>query len=48
MVTVDCLSKMVHLAARSSDGAADCLKVFLQKVVSKHGVPDELITDRDA
>ncbi len=48
MVMVDRLSKMVHLAAMSSDGAADCLKVFLQNVVSKHGVPDELITDRDA
>ena len=48
MVMVDRLSKMVHLAAMSSDGAAECLKVFLHAVRSKHGVPDELITDCDA
>ena len=47
MVMVDRLSKMVHLAAMASDGTAECLKVFLQHVICKHGVPDELITDRD-
>ena len=31
-----------------TDGTAGCLKVFLHDVVSKHGVPDELIPDRDA
>ena len=48
MVMVDRLSKMMHLSAMSSDGTAECLEVFLHDVVSKHGVPDELITDRDA
>ena len=47
MVMVD-RSKMVHLAAMSSDSTAECLKTFVHNVVRQHGVPDELITDRKA
>ena len=48
IVFVDRLSKMVHFAPMSSDGSAECMKAFLTHVVSKHGLPDELISDRDA
>ena len=48
VVFVDRLSKMVHFAPMSSDGTAKCMKAFLTHVVSKHGMPEEIISDRDA
>ena len=48
IVFVDKLSKMVHFAPMSSDGTAECMKAFLTHVASKHGMPEEIISDRDA
>ena len=48
IVFVDRPSKMVHFAPMSSDGTSECMKAFLTHVVSKHGMPEEIVSDRDA
>ena len=48
IVFVDRLSKMVHFAPMLGDGTAEYVKAFLMHVISKHGIPDEIISDRDA
>ena len=49
VVFVDCLTKMVHLAATtievSVEGVADLL---VQHVVKHHGLPSSIVLDRDA
>lgn len=49
VVFVDRLSKMTHFAAIrtdiSAEGVAD---MFFDRVVSQHGLPESLVTDRDS
>ena len=46
---VDCLTKMIHLApGKTTDTAKDVLQQFIAKVVSTHGVPTQIVSDRDS
>ena len=48
LVFVDRFSKMVHLAAvNESISAHGCARVFIDKVFQLHGLPRELVSDRD-
>jgi hypothetical protein len=47
IVMVDKLTKMVHFApTTSSFTAADAAEIFVNKVISVHGLPTKIITDR--
>ena len=49
LVFVDRLSKMVHFAATTSDvGAEGTAKLFLEHVFKHHGMPQCIVSDRDA
>jgi hypothetical protein len=49
MVCVDRLTKMVRLAAcHDSSTAEEVARLFLNKVVAAHGMPVDLVTDRDS
>jgi transposase InsO family protein len=49
LVIVDRLTKMaIFVPAKTTDRAPDLAKQFLQHVVSKHGVPIDLVSDRGA
>ena len=48
LVFVDRFSKMVHLAAvNESISAHGCARVFIDTVFRLHGLPRELVSDRD-
>jgi deoxyuridine 5'-triphosphate nucleotidohydrolase len=48
-VFVDRLTKMVHLVAgKTTDKAKDVLQQFIAKVVSQHGIPNQIVSDRDS
>jgi len=48
LVIVDRFSKMVHLTAVSEHiSGRECAKVFLDTVFRLHGLPEEIISDRD-
>ena len=48
LVLVDRFSKMVQLAAVSeSISAHGCARVFIDTVFRLHGLPSELVSDRD-
>ena len=48
LVLVDRFSKMVHLAAvPDSITAHGCARVFIDTVFRLHGLPRELVSDRD-
>lgn len=48
VVFVDKLSKMVHLAAcHETDGAWEVATQFVNTVIRAHGVPKQLVSDRD-
>lgn len=48
LVFVDRFSKMVHLAAVSETiTAAESARVFMENVFRLHGMPDEVVSDRD-
>ena len=47
-VVVDRLSKMVHVIPnRTNDTAEDCARMFVDKIYCHHGLPLEIISDRD-
>ncbi|KAK1427827.1 hypothetical protein QVD17_16523 [Tagetes erecta] len=47
-VIVDRLTKSAHfLAIRESDPASKLAKMYIQEIVSRHGVPLDIISDRD-
>src|SRR5262249_26795107 len=49
IVFVDRLTKMVHLApSHSTDNAKDIVDIFISKVVASHGLPKQIISDRDS
>jgi hypothetical protein len=49
MVVVDRLSKMTHaIPNKTVDTAEDCAKLFVDKIYCHHGLPLEIISDRDA
>lgn len=49
MVAVCRLSKMVRcISHRMTDGSREIASLFTQLVIKNHGVPDEIITDRDS
>ena len=49
MVCVDRLTKMVHLApCRDTSSAEDVAKLFFNTVFVKHGLPLDVVTDRDS
>ena len=48
IVVVDTLTKMVYFAPMLSDVTAECVRAFFIQVISKHGIPDEIISDRVA
>ena len=48
LVFVELFSKIVHLAAvNESISAHGCARVFIDKVFQLHGLPRELVSDRD-
>jgi hypothetical protein len=48
VVLVDGLSKMVHLAPTTTAATAvDIAQLFLERVVCLHGLPMQIISDRD-
>ena len=48
LVLVDRFSKMVHLAAvNESISAHSCARLFIDTVFQLHGLPRELVSDRD-
>ena len=48
MVVVDRLSKMTHaIPNKTNDSAEDCAKLFVDKIYCSHGLPLEIISDRD-
>lgn len=48
LVFVDRFSKMVHLAAVASTvSAQQCARIFIDRVFCLHGMPEEIISDRD-
>ena len=48
LVFVDQFSKMVHLAVVSESITANgCARVFLDTIFQLHGLPRELVSDRD-
>ena len=48
LVFVDRFSKMVHLIAVSeSIDASECARVFIDTVFRLHGLPREIVSDRD-
>ena len=49
VVFVDRLSKMVHFAAAPTHtGALECAKLFRHNVVRLHGLPRDIVSDKDA
>ena len=49
MVVVDRLSKMVHLiATRQNISASDVSQIYQDRVFALHGLPDDIISDRDS
>ncbi len=47
LVFVDRLSKMVHVAPCWNDtGAQECALMFTRDIFAKHGIPQEVVTDR--
>ena len=48
LVFVDKLSKMIHLTpCRKTCGAAETAHLLFNEVIRHHGVPEQLISDRD-
>ena len=48
MVVVCRLSKMVHIIAnKTTDTAKEISRLFIENVFKNHGIPEEIITDRD-
>jgi len=48
-VIVDRLTKSAHfLAIRESDPASKLAKLYVEEIVSRHGVPLDIISDRDS
>jgi hypothetical protein len=48
MVMVDRFSKMVHFAPTTTDVTAEgAARIFLERVISQHGLPLEIVSDRD-
>jgi hypothetical protein len=50
MVIVDRFTKMCHFVPLKSESkkAADCAKVFLREIWRLHGLPNSIVSDRDA
>ena len=49
VVFVDRLSKMVHFAAAPTNtGVLECAKIFRHEVAILHGLPRDIVSDRDA
>jgi deoxyuridine 5'-triphosphate nucleotidohydrolase len=49
MVVVDRFTKMAHFIALREDATTkDCAQAFLKEVWKLHGIPDEIISDRDS
>ena len=47
-VVVDRLSKMIHAVPnKTNDSTQDCAKVFVDRIYCNHGLPLEIIYDRD-
>nr|GFC98595.1 putative reverse transcriptase domain-containing protein [Tanacetum cinerariifolium] len=47
-VIVDCLTKSAHFLPMRKDDSMDKLtKLFLKEVVTRHGIPILIISDRD-
>ena len=48
MVVVDCFTKIGHfIPLIGTSSAKDCANAFLMNVWKLHGLPDEIISDRD-
>jgi hypothetical protein len=48
MVMVDRFSKMVHFVPTTTDVTAEgAARIFLERVISQHGLPLEIVSDRD-
>src|ERR1700709_846155 len=49
MVVVDQFTKMAHFVAlRETATATDCAKAFLREIWKIHGLPTDMVSDRDA
>ena len=49
LVVVDRLSKMAHfLPTRSTATAADTAAIFFSQIFRLHGLPDDIVSDRDS
>jgi hypothetical protein len=48
-VIVDCFSKMTHFIAQPTvNKTEDLAKIFLTPVCKHHGLPDDIVSDRDS
>jgi hypothetical protein len=46
-VIVDRLTKIAHfLAVNQRDSAKNLVEIYLKEIVSKHGVPKKIVSDR--
>nr|GEW93314.1 putative reverse transcriptase domain-containing protein [Tanacetum cinerariifolium] len=48
-VIVDCLTKSTHfIPTRATDSIENLIRLYIKKIISRHGVPISIISDRDS